>query len=197
MVSASEKPAPKRAAKSVPRKMTERRLHNIAVFYVERFATTAANLKRVLTRRIDRACKHHGDDRTLMIPWADAVVEKMVKTGAVDDARYALDRAKSLRRLGRSPQKIRANLHGKGVSAAIVRDVIAATEETESGGDAAYDAAVAYARRRRLGPFRTFEGTADEQRKQTQKDLASLGRAGFSYDIARRVMALKPEEAAA
>ncbi len=196
MGSADEKPKAKRT-KTVPRKMTERRIHNIAQFYVERYATTAANLRRVLTRLLDRACKHHGDDRTKMLPWVEAAVEKLVKLRVVDDARYALERARSLRRLNRSPQKIRAHLMAKGVAAALVRDALAATERTDAGGDAAYEAAVAYARRRRLGPFRIFKGSADEKRKQATKDLAAMGRAGFSYDIARRVMALTPEEAAA
>ena len=192
-----EKPKTKRASKAAPRKMTERRLHNIAKFYVERFATTAANLRRVLTRRVDKACKHHGDDRAAMLPWVEAAVEKLVKLKVVDDARYALDRARSLRRLGRSPQKIRASLMAKGVASALVRDAIAATELTDSGGDATYEAAVAYARRRRLGPFRVFKGSADDKRKQATKDLAAMGRAGFSYDMARRVMALTPDEPAA
>jgi regulatory protein len=197
MESDGEKPAVKRKTKAAPRQMTERRLQNIAKYYVERFATTAAHLRRVLVRRVDKACKHHGDDRTKMIPWVEATVEKLVKLRIVDDARYALDRARALRRLNRSPQKIRAHLMAKGVPSSLVRDAIAATEETETGGDATYEAAVAYARRRRLGPFRTFEGTAEEERKQATKDLAAMGRAGFSYDMARRVMALTPEEAAA
>ena len=175
--------------------MTERRLHNIAKFYVERFATTAANLRRVLTRRVDRACKHHGDDRAKMLPWVEAAVEKLVKLKVVDDARYALDRARALRRLGRSPQKIRAHLTAKGVAGALVRDAIAATEQTDDGRDATYEAAVAYARRRRLGPFRVAKGSAEELRQQATKDLAAMGRAGFSYDMAKRVMALDPDEA--
>ena len=197
MGNGGKKSKAKRASNAVPRKMTERRLHNIAQFYVERYATTAANLRRVLMRRVDRACKHHGDDRARMIPWVDAAVEKLVKLRVVDDARYALDRARSLRRLGRSPQKIRAHLMAKGVPAPLVRDALAATERTEAGGDAAHEAALAYARRRRLGPFRVFTGTADEKRKQAAKDLAAMGRAGFSYDVAKRVMALTPDQIAA
>ena len=196
MASEAEKPKAKRT-KAVPRKMTERRLHNIAKFYVERFATTAANLRRVLTRRLDKACKHHGDDRAAMLPWVDAAVEKLVKLKVIDDARYALDRARALRRLGRSPQKIRAYLTAKGVASALVREAIAATEITDSGKDATYEAAVAYARRRRLGPFRVFKGSAEDKRKQATKDLAAMGRAGFAYDVAKRVMALTAEEAAA
>src|SRR5690606_41486693 len=43
------------ARKAGLRKMTQRRLENIARFYIERFATTSAHLRRVLARRAERA----------------------------------------------------------------------------------------------------------------------------------------------
>ena len=45
-------------------------------------------------------------------------------------------------------------------------------------------AAARYARRRRLGPFRA----APEREERRQRDLAALARAGFAYDVARRVI---------
>ena len=42
---------------------------------------------------------------------------------------------------------------------------------------------MAFARRRRLGPFRTA-GRAEHR----DKDLAALGRVGFSYQMAKRVV---------
>ena len=54
-----------------------------------------------------------------------------------------------------------------------------------NSGNAEIEAALRYARRRRLGPYRVDREIATENR---QRDLASLGRAGFSYDTARRVV---------
>ena len=52
-------------------------------------------------------------------------------------------------------------------------------------------AAIAYARRRRIGPYRT-RGDREERR---ERDLAALARQGFGYDIARRVIdAHDPED---
>ena len=45
-------------------------------------------------------------------------------------------------------------------------------------------AAYKYARRRRLGPYRLPEARAARR----DRDLAALARAGFGYDIARRVV---------
>ena len=189
-------PQSPRARSAIP-KMTRQRLRNIARFHVERFATTAAHLRRVLFRRVARAARAHGLDAAEMRPWVDDVVAALVKSGAVDDGRYAAARARSLRRLGRSPAKIRAHLAAKGVAHGIIEAVLADTAKTAGGGDAAFAAAVAYARRRRLGPFRTVEDNGDVKawRARMTKDLAALGRAGFSYDVARRVMALTADEA--
>ena len=46
-------------------------------------------------------------------------------------------------------------------------------------------AAAAYARKRRIGPYRP-EG---ERQSQADRDLAALGRRGFSYETARQVLA--------
>lgn len=178
----------KTSRKPGPKPVTKQRLTNIAKFHVERFATTAANLKRVLTRRAERARRVHGGDAREHAAWIDEVVALMVKTGAVDDARYAAGRTASMRRLGKSPGKIRTLLTAKGVARTLVDTAIADTAITIGGRDAALEAAVAYAKRRRLGPFGETLTDKDEQRKQATKDMAALARAGFSYDIAKRVM---------
>ncbi len=51
-------------------------------------------------------------------------------------------------------------------------------------------AALACARRRRLGPYRP----PTERKPKREKDLASLARAGFAYDIARRVVEAETAE---
>jgi len=45
-------------------------------------------------------------------------------------------------------------------------------------------AAVRYAQRRRLGAFRTSGERADSR----NRDMAAMARAGFSYDLAKRVI---------
>jgi regulatory protein len=186
--------AEKPGRKPGPKPVTKQRLTNIAKYHVERFATTAANLTRVLSRRAERARRVHGGDVREHAAWIAEVVERMVKTGAVDDARYALGRATTLRRLGKSPGKIRTALAGKGVARGLVDSAIADTALTLDGNDAALEAAMAYARRRRLGPFGKTIADKDEQRKQATKDMAALARAGFSYDIAKRVMTADKDE---
>ena len=168
--------------------MTKQRLENIAKFHVERFATTATHLKRVLLRRVERAVRSHGGETGEVVASIDEIVARFERSGVVDDARYAAGRAAALRRLGKSPGKIRALLVAKGVARALIDAALNATAITETGTDAAWEAAIAYAQRRRLGPFGDRQGDAEARRKKAAKDLGALARAGFSYEIAKRVL---------
>lgn len=168
--------------------MTLRRLENIARFYIERFATTSAHLRRVLARRAERARRSHGGDSTEISDWIEQVVARLERLRLVDDARYAADRAASLRRLGRGPGRIRAILAAKGVPRGTIERVLKETSQTESGADASLDAAVAYAKRRRFGVFGLTPPDKMERERKRKRELAALGRAGFPYAIALRAL---------
>ncbi len=103
----------------------------------------------------------------------------MNAAGLVDDARYARALAETLRRRGTSRRAMRAKLRQKDLPAALVDEVL----EAEEGEASEVKAAWRYAERRRLGPFRRSDRA--ERRK---RDLAAMGRAGFSYGVARDVV---------
>ena len=71
----------------------------------------------------------------------------------------------------------------------LFRSLAAAAEE--EGGDAELAAAIAFARRRRLGPWRLPEQRPDRR----LRDLAALGRQGFSGTLARKVIDAEDIEA--
>ncbi|MGQ9366572.1 regulatory protein RecX [Azospirillum sp. ST 5-10] len=174
---------PSRAPRREPRRVTPQYLENAALHYLERFASSAANLRRVLMRKVDLSVRAHGTDRAEAAGWVDALVARYVASGLLDDGAYAEMRAGSLHRRGASTRAIREKLAAKGVAA---ERVDAALERLDADTEGSLDlaAALALARRRRLGPFRPPDARAGHR----DKDLAALGRAGFDYATARRVV---------
>jgi regulatory protein len=166
----------------IPRKITPAELETAALGYLERFASSAANLRRVLQRRVQRSAAHWGDDPATFAPMIDALVARYAAAGLIDDHRYAEARVASERRRGRSARAIAQRLAAKGVAGEIVRKVL----DEDEGDDET--AARAFARRRRLGPFRSAK-----RAENREKDLAALGRAGFTYEIARKVIDADPD----
>ncbi len=173
-------------ARKRPRKVSARSLENVALHYLKRYAATVSQLKRVLVRRVDRSLRVHGGDRTEALGWVDALVEKLLRNGLINDSTYAGMKAQALRASGRSSRMIAQKLRMKGVSAELVQEKLAeATAELSEE-----EAARIWARKKRLGPFR--RGGQDRQ-EHRQKDLAALARAGFSFGIAKRVIDAAPE----
>jgi regulatory protein len=162
-----------------PPKITPSYLENAALHYLERYSSSRANLRRVLMRKVDRSLTHWGGEREEVAPMVDAVIAKLAGLGYLDDAAYAEIKVRGLRRKGASARLIQAALAAKGVEA---ETTAAALAEQEPESELA--AAFTLARRRRLGPYRP----ADKRAEFRAKDLATLGRAGFSWETARQVV---------
>lgn len=165
-----------------PRPATAERLRKAALAYIDRYATSAAHLRAVLMRRVDRSARLHGTDRAAGAAWADEIVAELVTRGLVDDRAFAETRANSLHRSGASRRRIAATLKTRGVGEDDIEAAIGALDERWPDRELA--AACHYARRRRLGPWRA----ADSRAEHRERDLAALARAGFSYRIAERVV---------
>ncbi len=116
--------------------------------------------------------------------WAKSVVQDRVSRGSLDDRKFARAWVDELHRKGLSRRGIVAKLREKGVEAALAHEAIAALD-LEVGPAAERMRAVAYARRRRLGPMRPDPAQRAARR---QRDLGAMARAGFSFGIALEVV---------
>ncbi|MCG8510904.1 MAG: recombination regulator RecX [Rhodospirillales bacterium] len=173
-----------------PRKATAKSLENAALYYLQRFATSRENLRRVLMRRVDRSARHHGTDRGEGEALVQTVLEKVERLGLINDQAYAEMRVRSLRRRGASTRLIRGQLTQKGVDRHIIDTAIDGNAEESGEEDAELTAAFTLARKRRIGPFRPEETRAANR----EKDLGTLARAGFSYDTALEVIDAEPAD---
>jgi len=165
-----------------PKKATARHLENVALWYLQRFAASADSLRRVLMRRVEKSARAHDTDREEGAAFVEDIIARFRASSLLDDRVYAEGRTLSLHRRGISTRAIRARLAAKGVGADDIDAALAMLRDQTADPDLA--AAIAYARRRRIGPYRT-RGDREEMR---ERDLAALARQGFGYDIARRVI---------
>lgn len=180
---------PGRRERRGPKLATARYLENAALHYLERFATSSANLKRVLMRKVARSAHAHGSDPAEGEQLVEQLIARYLQAGLLDDATYAAQKASSLRRRGTSRYGIRGKLAIKGVDGDLIDATLERLDEETGAGDLI--AACALVRRRRLGPYRPEEARAVHR----QKDLATLARAGFGLDVARRVLAATTTQA--
>lgn len=185
----------RRPARPAGHAPTEARLREVALAHLARFAATEVALRRVLERRVDRwarAAEAEGQPREPVAAAAGRaraaaaeVARSMVSAGAVDDAAFAESRARRLARAGRSRRAIAAHLSAKGVDAETAAAAIPEDPEVELA------AALAYCRRRRIGPFARAEADPEARRKA----LAALARGGFAQPVARRALDMDAVEA--
>src|ERR1700722_15767171 len=114
-----------------PRRLSRQYLENAALHYLQRYASSAENLRRVLKRRIDRSSAFHETPPEPFYAVTEELIARYLATGLLNDAQFAKNKALSLRRQGRSRRAIQAGLKAKGLGA---EDIQAALEpEDESG----------------------------------------------------------------
>jgi regulatory protein len=183
---------PRRAAGPPP---NAARLREAALAHLARFAATEAGLRRVLERRVARwarAAEAEGQSREVIAASAAAltaeiasIAQSLVVAGAVNDTAFAESRARRLARSGHSRRAIVAHLAAKGIES----DTAAAA--LPEGEEAELLAAIAFCRRRRIGPFARVAPDAPAR----MKALAALARGGFAQGLARRALAMEPDQA--
>jgi len=169
-------------ARRPPKKATSTHLGNVALWYLQRFAASADSLRKILMRRVEKSARAHGTDREEGATFVEDIIARFRASGLLDDKVYAEGRTLGLHRRGISTRGIRARLAAKGVGADDIDAALATLGDLTAEPD--LTAAIAYARRRRLGPWRQ----GDDREERRERDLAALARQGFGYDTARRVI---------
>jgi len=154
--------------------LTESKIYDAAVHYLQRYASSVAQLRRVLQRKLIRAGMRGEEVPAEAAQWIEKAVAKCVQHNFVNDQNFTEQKIISLRRQGRSQAFIARTLQQKGVDAAMIKNFL------KSDAEADLVAAQRYVQRRRLGRDTTPEGR--------QKDLARLMRVGFSLTAARQAL---------
>ena len=163
-----------------PKKITKQRLKNIALYYLERFESSVDNLRQVLRRRVnDYAFSNPDFDKSEALIWIEEILSDCERYGYISDTRFAELKIKDYLAAGKSARYIKLKLLQKGIEEALIENLL---QEQEYDPEAL---ALNLAKKKKIGPFRPSE---EARREFRQKDLATLVRAGFDYDVAQRVL---------
>lgn len=156
------------------------KLEELALSYVGRFATSNAKLKGYLKRKLrERGWAGDGE------PPVDALADRLVRLGYVDDRAYALAKARTLTSRGYGGRRVRQALTQAGIGE---EDSVDANELSAAE---AYQAAIRFARRRSLGPY----AASRPEPAARERAIAAMIRAGHSFGIAKQIIDLGPGEA--
>lgn len=176
--------------KKKPKKPTDRYLTNVAKWYIERYNPCSGGLRRALMKRVNKGLREHGGDRDEVLEVMEGVIKKMMDNGSINDLAFARNWVASYHRRGVTRRDIAQRLRAKGLPRQVIDEALKEMEEAAEH-DPALQAAVAYVRRRRFGPWRMDPRKREERR---EKDLAAMARAGHRYHIAKRVLDLETLE---
>ena len=147
--------------------ITEQRLKNIALFYLERFDASSTKLRQVLKRRIQRQKMQGMIINNQASKWVENIIQEMMRLGYINDERYIENSVRRLSEQGKSTSFIRQKLLSEGLPSEIIEPFLHPESDLEQ--------ARLFIKKKHLG-------------QSWEKDLAKLARAGFSYETAKQAL---------
>jgi regulatory protein len=176
-----------------------KRLENKAVHYLGRYASTETRLREILFNFAKRKMANQDPDHLRNM--INEVVTSCVEKGYVNDKLFAQQKTASLRHSGSSRLAISRKLRQRGVDPNIINEALDDYDEDLQATspnldhDAELEAALIYARKRRLGPYaKPGIGKTEMKDGWERRHYASFARAGFTGKTISTVMALTSTE---
>ena len=177
------------------RKMTEKRLQNIAIYYCQRYVVSKSKLEDYLKQRVYREVKD-SEARQELFDLIPDLSKKMADFGYVNDKEAASAKLRSALRSGYSATRAvykasQASMvksdEVKGELQSAVQDALPeiGVDDIEAP-EIGLDMALAALERSKRGGFRT--GREDET--TARRDIAWLERRGYSFEVIKKAMGL-------
>lgn len=163
------------------KKITSNRLYNIALYYLSRYDASTGKVRQMLKRRLMQAQMKLEEIPTEAPQWIEDIIGRLVDLGYINDKRYGENQVRQLSEVGKSTRFIVMKLNQAGLDADLIETLVSNTESND------LERAKKIVRKKKLGIYRPEDMRLDYYKK----DLATLARAGFSYETA--VSALKDE----
>ena len=155
--------------------MDEKKLLKYAVDYLSKYDSSKVNLVNVLKRKILRL-KTSNYEKGKLINIIESIIIKLEKNKFIDDGRYSSTKIFSLSNSGRSKNFIFNYLIKKGVSKSQIQNNLNLMKQDNDNWE--LESAKIFAKKKKLL----------EKNESYEKKLAKMARAGFSYDICKKIL---------
>ena len=167
--------------------VTVEEMRNFAFAYVEKYAPSKQQLKTYLLKKYLRASvpSVKKQDITNLI---DIVLSDLEKNKFINDKFYSDSKAKSMIQRGKSINKIRNYLIGKGINDEFIKDTVNKIQDENSDQD--FFSAIKICKKKRIGPART----EDNRPLFYKKDISLLARNGFDFETSKKVMDIEKDD---
>ena len=177
------------------RKMTEKRLQNIAIYYCQRYVVSKAKLEDYLKQRLYREVKD-SEEREQFCDLIPDLSKKMSEFGYVNDREAASAKLRAALRSGYSATRAvyKASQSSMVNDEEVKRELQSAVRDALPGigaddieaPESTLSMALAALERSKRGRFRT--GRVDDT--TVRRDIAWLQRRGYSFEIIKKVIGL-------
>ena len=155
--------------------MDEKKLLKYAIDYLSKYDSSKRNLINVLKRKIFRL-KITNFEKSKLINIIDSVIINLEKNKFIDDDRYCSTKILSLSKFGKSKNFISNYLIKKGIDKTQIQKNLNLMENNNNNWE--LDSAKIFVKKKRLL----------EKNEIYEKKLATMARAGFSYDICKKIL---------
>jgi len=149
-------------------------LEAAALRYLNRFDCSVQKLRTHLRQTIRR----RGGDAAELERHLEVLLERYQASGLLNDERFAENLSGRLKARGGSRRAIVQKLRQRGITSGVAEASVPRSPAAE------LEAARAFVRRRRLGPYRPEA----ERLENRRRDLAALARTGFDHETAVRAL---------
>ncbi len=155
--------------------MDEKKLLKYAVDYLSKYDSSKVNLVNVLKRKILRL-KTTNYEKGKLINIIESIIIKLEKNKFIDDNRYSLTKILSLSNSGKSKNFIFNYLIKKGVNKTQIQNNLNLMQQDNDNWE--LNSAKIFAKKKKML----------EKDQNYEKNLAKMARAGFSYDICKKIL---------
>ena len=155
--------------------MDEQKLLKYAVDYLSKYDSSKNNLVNVLKRKVLRLNVTNFEKKKL-IDIIESIILKLEKNKFIDDDRYSSTKILSLSNSGKSTNFIFNYLIKKGVDKSQIQNNLNLMKQENENWE--LESARIFAKKKKLL----------EKNESYEKKLAKMARAGFSYEICKKIL---------